>query len=600
MHSKQFKFAAITLALTFLAACGQKTDLAITGIENSEAVAAANEIETVEGTPAEKVETYSEKAVEAQAKLQLLLEEAENEQSSLLDVFVPTAFAAELTLEDQIAALLAEIETYTELAAEAATEETDPQKLIGLLGRVQEVQSSTAEIVENPPARFQRTIFAKVKLKVATRTAEIDEAAAEAEDARDSGAAEVEVEVETDVEDLLAGGERRIRINERENLPALAELKIQNAIKELEKIRVRVDNGEILEEDATEILAGLEEQIEAAKSLADGGDFEAAIEAASAGKRAINKIKSVVARAKDAKARAEELKELAAEGDAVAAEKLEKLQPFLEEGKELKKILAERQEVHKEFLEEAQAERGELSKIRRGINSDLLDLKKAEAAGEISTDEFEEQKEALLEQARELGQQRIEAEQKLREEHLELLGELNGLSDEEAKVKREDLRKEIQNRERVIRADQRKLYDAIETGNQESIEAVKAGIQAKQEKVREEQKAQVQRFVEQKIESLSDDEQEVLKQKREELREIRGEASVDLNEIQKGVQEIKRQVQLGQRELDEAEDDDEDKGDSAELEPQREVKRDVRFAPPLISTPPQSPKDSDEEDEDDS
>ena len=597
MRSKIFSFAAVSLSVLFLAACSHTAETPPAEIENREAVEAVNEIETIEGTPAEKVEAYNEKAIEAQTKLQLLLE-SEELQSSFLDTLIPTAFAEEATIEDQIAALLEEIKTYTELAAESATEATDPGELKNLLDAVQEIQATTSDIVTAPPPRFAQR-FRRAAEDVETRIAEIDEATAEVEDALESGATEIEVDIETDIEDFLASGVRRFRPGEQKNAEELAELKIQNAVSELEKVQARIAEGEISAEEAETIIADLESKIETAKDFFASGDFDQAIETASEGKRDINKIKNVVARAKDAKARAEELKELAEAGDAVAAEQLEKLQAFIEKGKDFKEILAERKEAQREFREEAKDKREESGKIRRGLNSDLLKLKKAEAAGEISASEFEAQKAALLDEAREVRKQKNEAEKELRQEHRALLQELSGLPPEEAKAKREELREEIQTRERVIRDDQKRLYDAIQTGNEESIEAVKKGIKAKREKAQETQRDNVKRFIDKQAENLTEEQKAELQKKRQEVKQAReefGAAKQDAQElrqedrdefhenreeIREDLREIKKDVKDAQRDFSGA---------------VREVKQEVKNATPApkpdaVRPPPRSSRD---------
>ncbi|MCF7836466.1 hypothetical protein K9N08_02010 [Candidatus Gracilibacteria bacterium] len=559
MKTKFSKIVAVTIFVALLAACGPKSEVKKTSpitpvggveIQNMEAVAPLSEIQTVGGTSAEKVEIYTDKAREAQTKLQLLLESdllkvpETNPETSFFDRIIPTAFAEDST-EDQIAQLLAEIQTYTELAAEAATESTNPEEISELLSAVQETQTGTIEILDEASDEAIAVAGEAIETTVAetmASIAEVDFASAEVADAIDSGATEVSVDVETDVEDFIETGATTINLQDKINPRQRAERKVQRALRELEKVKTKLIENEVPQEEADAILAELKSQVETAREFTANGDFQQAVQLAQNGKREINKVKNVVARAKDAKGRVADLKVLAEGGDAVAAEQLEKLQPLLEKGKEFKQMLDERKEEHQEFIEAAKEGRKELKKVRRGENADLLELKKLQAMGEISEEDFIAKKEAILENAKTVRESNNQAQKELREEKIDWLQELNGLPPAEIQAKKREFEKEIENRKEEIRTDQKRLYDAVQSGNVETIQIVKDGIQSKQQQVRAEQKEKVQQFVEQKMEAMPTENREMIQNKREDLRFIRGNSQEPKTEVHAVLREDCAQV----------------------------------------------------------
>ncbi len=537
MQTKFFKIAAAVLSLTLLFACGSKDGAGTSGetseIEAAGIIAPETEIEIVEGTSAERVEIYTEKAQEAQTKLQLLLESdlLKAPRSSFLENIIPTALAEDAATEKQIAELLAEIQIYTELAAEAATESTNPEEIAELLGEVQETQTFTVEILEevsNDVLEVAGKVILGVAEEITASIEEVDSAVAEVEEAIESGAEEISVDVETDVEEFLEEGITKINLRERINPEKRAERKIRKAIREVEKVKQKLIGNEVPQEEVDAILAEFQNRVEEAKTFAESGDFKQAVKLAKKGKQEANKIKNVVARTKDAKKRFHKLEQLAEEGDAVAAEKLEKLKPLVEAGKKFKEILDERKEVHKEFLEKAKEERAELVKIRREINKDLFEAKKQLAEGEISESDFEDKKEEIFEGLKTIREESAAAKKQLRAEHHELLQELNGLPLEEIRTKKEELKKEIGIREQKIRDDQKRLHDALKFGNKEAVETVKAGLRKKREKASEENLKKVKQFAKEKIEALPPKKREVIQQKRKALRT----AQADLREAQ--------------------------------------------------------------------
>lgn len=542
------------LTLALLTGCGLKTeeksllDLDVTQIQ------AESEIETVEGTPAEKVDAYTEKAEEAQAKLQLLLEskkaeQAESEESSFINL-IPTAFAQDdsetASTADEIAELLAEIQTYTELAAEAATEETDPAGVAALLEAVQETQIETADLLDGASGDIgeaANAVIEEVAGEIDASIEEVDAAVAEVNSALESGASEVQIDIETDVEDFLAEGVKKIRIKDRLDHQKMAERKVQRAKQEIEKVKQKLVENEVPQEEADQVLAELQQKFEESNKLLEEGKFKEATKFARESKREGKQIKNVVARAQDAKQRFAELKQLAEDGDPVAAEKLDNLKPLVEEGKQFKEVLDNRREVHKEFLEEVKAERAEFKQVRRDIDQELYELKKLEALGEITSEEFTAEKGAIFEKKQVIQKERIQVQEQVRSEHIDLLNELKGLPLEEIQAKKRELEGEKQERGQAIRRDQKKLNKAIQTGDEEAVEAIKVEITEGQEEVREQRQEKVQEFVLNKIEQLPPEKQEALKERHENLKAVQEERQELRKELRDQSQEGRTEIQ---------------------------------------------------------
>lgn len=509
------------------------------------AIEAVTEIETVSGTPAEQVEDYTEKAREAQIKLQLLLEkqeaEAAGEQSSFLHFqLVPTAFAAEegdedeVTEADEVADLLAEIEIYTELALEAATAETDPEVVAELLEVVQETQTETVELIEEASSDASdevAEILNDVAEEISESITEVDEAAAEVAAAIDSGATEVVIDVETDVEDFLAEGARKISIREHRNPKARAERKLRRAERELERVRERLVTDGVPATEAAAALAEFQTRVAEAAGFIENGEFGQAIAAARASKRGVKKIQNTLHRVRDAKARFDELKELADSGDAVAAERLEKITPLIREGK-LHEVLAERREVNREFHEQAKVKRAEFKADRKEAREEFLEFKRDEATGEIAPEEFREKKEAFFKFQRDLKNERNAAEREIRAERLEKLGELKGLSTEAIEAKKAELAERAVERRQAISEKQKALHEERRQKIQEKREEVRENIEEKREETqanREEKREDVRENRTEKREQIQtkrvevQDKREEIKDRREEVQEKREE-----------------------------------------------------------------------------
>ncbi|MFH0834338.1 MAG: hypothetical protein V2A63_03035 [Patescibacteria group bacterium] len=539
MHSPKSKLAVLALTLLLLFGCGISPNSDSTVEQNSDALAPSGSIELESGTPTVQVEIYKQKAIDAQTRLRLLLENG-TPNFSLREKIIPIAFAADAEFESEVTALLNEIEIYTELALDAATSLTDPAEVAALLDSIQSVQKTTSEILARPPeTREMRKLFAKTQARLAVRVVDTDEAIAAVYDALDSGATSVEVGVDNEVEDLLPQSRTQLNFAALENIQNLTELKIQLATAELAKVRERIAAGELTAANTDPVLAEIQNQIANATQLLADGKADEAFTLASESKRAVNKIKNVIARSRDALARATGLQKRAEAGDELAAAQLEKLQSFLV-NKDLTEILAEQVGQQKERAEKIAAVREDSDKIRREVNQTLLQLKKSELAGEISAAEFAKKETELLAQVRAAQAERIQAEKELRTQQRELLGELTGLSTDDAKVRRAEIQTETEVRMREARSDERKLFDALTTGNAETIQAVQNGIRIKREQASAQQKIKFQRATEQQTSTGENENGEV---KENENTENAVEAQIETRTGTRSLQDLGNELQ---------------------------------------------------------
>jgi len=388
MQTKIFKTAVAVFAFTLLVACGPKTEpvterdssAAMVEIENLEVVNPVIDIQTVEGTPAEKVEIYTDKAKEAQTKLELLLESnllevpEENPETSFFDKIIPTAFAEDsATTEEQIAELLAEIQTYTELAAEAATESTDPEEIVELLEYVQETQVGTAETIEGAIVEVDEEIvevLVEAAEEINESMEEIEDAVVEVGLAVASGEEEVSVEIETNVENFIFDGSQKINLREMMNPVIRAEKKVKRLEKTAEKVEEKLTAGEISEEEAAEILAKVQNQIgnseemqvlQAAFHEAKESGDEDAIGSAHEAIREFNRSVAI---------------EKTEEFETKVLEKIESLP---------KEDQAEALEKHEERKEQQTVRRAERSEFIEKVNETKVELKEAREAGDEET-----------------------------------------------------------------------------------------------------------------------------------------------------------------------------------------------------------------------
>lgn len=440
-------------------------------IKNPTAVAPVEKIELLKtGTPTEQVKAYTDKAKEAQAKLQLLLEEQKKKESgqkssAIINLLVPTALAQSdenvatdttattNSTADEIAALIEEIQTYTELAIEAADDVTDPTTAAALLDEVQATQATTADIVTSASTEASADVAATLSNAVQTVTdsiASVDAVAAEVDTAVDTGATAITVDVPTDVEDFVATNEPIILAKKR-NPQFVAELKLGRAARELERMRKNLLDDGVAPEEVQKVIAEQQTTIDQAKQLAQKGDFKGALNQVRDGFQEIRQTEMVADRINDAQSRYDTLKKAAEAGDELAKEQLDKLTPLLKDGTDLTQRVEERQKFHEEFQKEAANMRQEFRAERQELQGEFLSAKRAEAAGEITSEEFAAKKQELVEARAGLVEKRIEAEKGLQAERAEKFAELKNLPPEEKAKKIEELKKGFEERKDALR-----------------------------------------------------------------------------------------------------------------------------------------------------
>ena len=424
--------------------CGQ-----LSTVENSSVIQPGtlneNIIELIDGSPAEKTEIYTQKAEEAREKLENLLEQ--NPQSSFLDKIIPSAFA-ETEVENEVENLLAEIQTYLELATEAATESTDPTEIIELLAEVQTTQDATSELLED--SEIANAEVDDLLEEIAASGDDIAAAVDEVESAVETGISEIEIDIETDVEDFIASGARKINLREKRDPIRRAERKIQSARNEYQKTKIKLVADGVEEVAAEQILIELREQIATAESKMNEGEFAAAGESATEGKRAAKQIKNASEVASRVRVYHENLQVEAEAGDEIAIEKLEKLEPLIDSQKELKVIIEERAELHQNFIEDAKEAREENQKIRRGDREEIRELKQKQINGEIGEEDFATQKSILIEkvEAQKEEAKTVREESKIERENVrDEMREKVETQKEEVK----NIREQVRGEEKIIR-----------------------------------------------------------------------------------------------------------------------------------------------------
>jgi hypothetical protein len=241
----------------------------------------ANEDVTVldEGTSTEKVDAYIEKAEEAKLKLEKLMEGEEEEDENLS--FFPTAQASgfiqigdisgdgEARPTEEITNLLAEIQLYIELAAEAVEEENDPVTAAALLEIIQGAQADTGvllnEILENVEGEVQDE-FVEISADVEEVGELLAEAVEEVAEAVSEGAETVALEIETSVGDFVYNGARRIRLKDFQNQEVRIKKKIGHEEHKLTQLKRKLINKEVPQEEADEMIAKYEGHIENLKA----------------------------------------------------------------------------------------------------------------------------------------------------------------------------------------------------------------------------------------------------------------------------------------------------------------------------------------------
>ncbi|MDD3066518.1 MAG: hypothetical protein PHO48_01660 [Candidatus Gracilibacteria bacterium] len=559
-------------------------------ITNQAAIQSATEIQTLTGTPAERVEGYTEKAQEAQAKLQILLEQQATQKSSFLRFqIISTALAEDAVVAtDDVAAeiedLLAEIQTYTELAAEAAAEETDPEALADLLAVVQGAQVDTADIISSATSDATDEVAAvldSAAADVSDSIAEVDDATAEVAEAIDSGAFEIQVQLDTEAGDFLADGATSINLKERLGAKVRAERKLRNAEREMERVKENLIASGVSAEEADAVIAEKQALVAEAKVAFEAGNFDQAHQLAKDGKKGFTEIQVLANRTKDAKARIAEVKAAAEAGDPVAIAQLEKLAPLVEAGKNFQELLQQRQEVQTEYRAELENIRAETKEEREAARKEFADLKLQEATGDISSEEFKAQQEEFFQQQKEVRADRFEAEKQLREEKIQQLTELKGLPIEEIKTNLNQLQEKQKTQVRNILQDTQKLQEALREGNVETIKAVKQEIQATRQEAKtqiEAQREEVKNKVQEAHDQVKDIKKEIQAAGEEGKEAIKAEVQETKKEIKEGIKEVKQEIQNTKAAV---------KGEVKQIK--EEVKAQVQIENP-IAQPPLPPK----------
>ncbi|MFH1546239.1 MAG: hypothetical protein ABIE14_02595 [Patescibacteria group bacterium] len=482
MQTKLFKAVVAIFTFALLTACSPKSEpvemegiAPLIEIQDEAVIQSEMEIETVDGTPAEKVEIYTEKAKEAQIELQLLLESNSPETlegTSFLEKFIPTAFAEDSTTEEQMEQLLAEIQIYTELAAEAATESSDPEEIVELLEEVQETQVGTTEIIEEAILEADEEIteiLTEAAEEAAESTEEVEDAVAEAEVAVASGEKEVNIEIETDVENFIFDGSRKIKLREMMNPVIRAEKKVRRLEITAEKVEEKLTAGEINGEEAAKILEKIQNQIKNGEEMRvlqaafheakESGDEEAIDAAHGAIKEFNNSATAEKAEEREAKILGK-IESLPEEDQAEALEKYE-------EQKEQQKV---RRTERNEFIENVSEAKVELKEARESGDEEAVENLKEQIGGYHK--EFQQAQEDKI-----LGK----IESLPEEAQAEALKKY-----EERKIQREETAVRKQETLEKVKADREMLREAKESGDEEAVEAAEEAIQIHREEVKEE------------------------------------------------------------------------------------------------------------------
>lgn len=179
-------------------------------------------------TPSEKVGEYTDKIKDSQDKLEKALDEEKNDELSFINLFIPSAFAddgeivdeaipevveevVEESSLDEISELITEIEIYTDLAMEAASEVTDPEVATELLEEIQEAQEETSEIIENAIDEVNDDdvfeVLEDAAEEIANAIEEVEIVANEVKEAIEAGIVKIDIKVgqyEQREEDRLA------------------------------------------------------------------------------------------------------------------------------------------------------------------------------------------------------------------------------------------------------------------------------------------------------------------------------------------------------------------------------------------------------------
>ena len=442
------------VATFLLAGCGQSVSENETEVKNKIQLDISTEdvsqnttegVEIIEGSPAEKTGIYNQKAIEVQNQLEFLLEQ--DPRSSFLDKIILTAFAEDAT-DEEVEDLLVELQTYLELATEAATESTDPAEIAELLVDVQTTQSATIDLFEGVDST---ELVEELIEEIESSGDEISVAVKEVEGAVDAGLFEIEIDIETDVEDFIASGVRRIDLREKRNPIRRAARKIQSAQIEYQKVKTKLIKNGIDEIVAGEMLAESRERITTAEVKIGEGEFRAAVSLATEGKVLSKRIKNVSEVVGRARGQYQNLQIAAGAGDEAAIEKSEKLQLLVDEKKELKALIEERVRLRRDFVEEAKSVRVEIQKVRRDDRVEFRELKQQQISGEIDEEEFEAQKKKLIESVKLKKEETKESRAELKTERENVRGEI------QQKIKTQ--KEEVKNAQVGLQVDEGEIDD---------------------------------------------------------------------------------------------------------------------------------------------